>query len=527
MTLPAAAATSLIFNKLLRTKPGVLEPSDGSTEADLAESWEFSPDNLTLTLKIRQDAGTPPDDKILKGRKLDADDVLFSWQRWAAQGSNRQDLVNDVNPAAPVLSLEATDKNTIVIKLKEPTASILAGFSSQLQGQFFILPKEADGGFDVAKDPHGGGAYYLSEYVPSSRLVYSRNTGSYDKRSYPDKIQTPIITENAQVIAQLVAGNIHTHYTTLPPDSVVQLKKDQEKIGLYQWPFAATGVSTFFGFSEESPFKDERMRQAWFLSIDTDTYMDAFANVSGFAKDGLQVQTRWNSAMLPSDYSGWFLDPQDSAFGENAKYFGFDIAEAKKLMAAAGFSNGADIESNEAAGTNYGLSYAPQIDAIHGMASEAGFKIKRNQYQAPAPWNSDYRDSHGYFNGIAFRLTPVPAEPRDALFAVYNSAGSLNYGFNDKGTAIPSKDGPFIGDSYVDETTSKLRQTFDSDAAIKLAHELQQYLGGKQYFSRALGSATSFNVAWPAVQNFAAFQGLQWGFLWKQYWLDQTKAPFA
>ncbi|HEX5139510.1 MAG TPA: ABC transporter substrate-binding protein [Dehalococcoidia bacterium] len=530
LTLPAAMATTFIYNKLLRTKPGVLQPSDGSTEADLADKWEFSPDNLTLTLKIRQDAGTPPNDSVLKGRKLDADDVLFSWNRWVEKGSNRQDLVNSVNPAAPVLSLQATDKNTIVIKLKEPTASILAGFSSQLQGQFFILPKEAEGGFDVAKEPHGAGPYFLKEYVPSSRLVYSRNTNSYDKRTYPDEVQTPIITETAQINAQLLAGNIHTHYSVFSADSVLQLKKDQAKLAMYKTASAAVGVTTFFGFkadpANKTPFRDERVRQAWSRSIDIDTFLDAFANVSKFEGEGLPVDTNWNSAMLPSDYAGWYLDPQSKDFGENAKFFAFDIKEAKALLSAAGFPNGVDIVSNEAAGTNYGLTYAPQVEALHGMAAEAGFRIQRLQHQAPAPWNNDFRDSHGYFEGIAFRLTPVPSEPRDALFAVYNNAGSLNYGFDPNGKGSTSKtDSP--GDPYLDQTTTKIRQTFDSKEAIKLAHDLQKYLGGKQYFSRAPGSATGFNVAWPAVKNQQVFQGLTWGYLMKEYWLDKTLPPFV
>jgi peptide/nickel transport system substrate-binding protein len=529
LTLPAAAATTFIFNKLLRTKPGVLEPTDGSTEADLAESWEFSPDNLTLTLKIRQDAGTP-DDGPLAGRKLDADDVVFSWNRWAASGSNRQDLVNSVNPAAPILSLEATDNTTVVIKLREPTASILAGLSSQLQGQFFIVPREAEGGFDIAKDPHGAGAYSLEEYVPSARLAYARNPNSYDKRSYPDRFETPIITENAQVIAQIVAGNIHTHYQRFPADSVLDIKGDQDQIALYQTPIASVGVTTFFGFKadppERSPFRDERVRQAWSRAIDIDTFIDAFGNVSRFEDAGLPVETKWNSAMLPSDYAGWFLDPQSSDFGENAKFYAFDLTDAKALLSAAGFPSGLDVVSNEAAGTNYGLSYAPQVEALHGMAQEAGFRLERLQHQAPAPWNTDFRDSHGYFEGIAFRLTPVPAEPRDALFAVYNVNGSLNYGFDPDGVGSASKEGA-LGDPYLDETTAKLRGTFDSNEAIQIAHELQRYVAGKQYFSRAPGSATGFNVAWPSVKNFEVFQGLSWGYSWKEYWLDTTQPPFT
>src|SRR5690606_16708842 len=136
------------------------------------------------------------------------------------------------------------------------------------------------------------------------------------------------------------------HYTRFPPDSVLDIKKDQDRIALYQTPIAAVGTTTFFGFQAEpadkSPFRDERVRQAWFLSIDTDLYLDAFANVSKFADEGLPVDTKWNSAMLPSDYAGWYLDPQSDDFGENAKFYAYDLTEAKALLSAAGFPNGLD-----------------------------------------------------------------------------------------------------------------------------------------------------------------------------------------
>ena len=196
-------------------------------------------------------------------------------------------------------------------------------------------------------------------------------------------------------------------------------------------------------------------------------------------------------------------------------------------MSAAGFANGVTMDSHEAAGTNYGLNYAPQIEVIHGMASEAGFKFTRKQHQAPAPWNAEFRDSRGFFDGIGFRLTPVPAEPGEGLFALYNKDGSLNYGFDAEGKGVASCRRPFLGDPTADDLTKKMRTEFDNAKRIQYAHDLQKYLGKQQYFYHALGAATGFNVAWPAAQNFAVFNGLQWGYLFKRYWIDSTKAPLA
>ena len=86
----------------------------------------------------------------------------------------------------------------------------------------------------------------------------------------------------------------------------------------------------------------------------------------------------------PSDYKGWYLDPQGKDFGENAKFYKRNIAEAKKLMSAAGYT-GQTIDSNEAAGTNYGPGYAPS-DRDHPRHGRRGrVQVQANAVPGPAP----------------------------------------------------------------------------------------------------------------------------------------------
>jgi ABC-type transport system substrate-binding protein len=515
---------------LLQVKPGVLQTSDGTIQGDMAESWEFSPDKTTLTMKIRPNVGTPPTQAPLNGRNLDAQDVLFSWNRWKASGTNRFDLVNEVNPAAPVMSMTAPDARTVVLKLKEPISSILAGFAQNIQGQYFILPKEADGGFDVRRSPMGGGTYYLSEYLPSSRLVYTRNPNHFNKNiAWPEKMESPIISESAQVAAQLSSGGIHMHYTTVSADSVLQIKKDAPAISLYQTDIANIGVSVFFGFkaqpADRSPFRDARVRQAYSMTIDRDLYIDTFGNVSKFKKEGVSVDTGWVTALAPSDYAGWWLNPQGKDFGPNAQYYNHNVAEAKKLLAAAGMASGVTVTSNQIGTSDYGLNYARQIEVLEGMAGEAGFKFTKAIQGYTTNWNPEFRDSRGFFEGIAYRATPVPAEPGDSLFVTYNKAGSFYYGFDPDGKGVTSAQGPFVGDPTCDDLTSKIRSEFDDSKRKQYAHDLQRYLGKQQYFQRAHGAATGLNVAWPAVRNFGVFSGPSWGWLWQNYWIDETQPP--
>jgi len=201
----------LNYNRLTRVKPGHLEQSDGTIIGDAVESWEYSPDKLTITMKVRKNLGMPNIQPV-NGRNLDAEDIVYSWGRFSKNGNNRMDFVNAINPNAPVLSVNAPDKHTVVVKLNQPVASMMAQFSSQASGQFFVFPKEAEDKFDLRHTPIGAGVYYLAEYRPSERFVYKRNPNYFDKDvGYAETIDVPIVGEYAVGEAQLRAGGLFTY----------------------------------------------------------------------------------------------------------------------------------------------------------------------------------------------------------------------------------------------------------------------------------------------------------------------------
>jgi hypothetical protein len=57
--------------------------------------------------------------------------------------------------------------------------------------------------------------------------------------------------------------------------------------------------------------------------------------------------------------------------------------------------------------------------------------------------------------------------------------------------------------------------------------DLQRYLAGMQYCISSPGLGTSFTLAWPAVQNYLAFQGDSRAInsFYYTWWLDPTLAP--
>jgi peptide/nickel transport system substrate-binding protein len=398
-----------VYSTLVAEKPGYLGPEKFELGGDLAQSWESSPDGLQITMKLRQGVkwhNKPP----ISGRAFDADDVIASWNRYAARAPLRGLVANAANPQAPVLSLTATDPRTIVIKLKEPLVYALELFASygSFTGNVVILPKETDNGWDARGDMIGTGPFFAASIQPSVGITLKRNPDYYDNEfAFVDQIEYPVVSDNAQVEAQLKAGNLHQWTNSggggsPPQENILTLKKEETRLGLYSSDFVPNRNVLSFGLLPEgkaatgkSPFLDERARQALSMSWDRDTFIDVFYNVSNFRKSGLPIEMRWSTALY-CDWTGWWLDPQGKDFGPNAKYFQRDVAEAKKLLAAAGYANGVNITSHYVTGTQLDIRrFAEPLDQ---WAREAGFNVKVQPIDYAVEYIPQYRDANGQWH---------------------------------------------------------------------------------------------------------------------------------
>ncbi len=518
---PAVPHTTKAYQRLFVLKPGYLAPQSDEYEGDMVESWEFSGDKSTLTLKLRQ-GGKWDNRAPTSGRPIEANDVVASWQRFSQISSIRTDYANSVNPDAPIVSMAAPDARTVVINLHKTPASLLAQFSTTANSGFWILPKEADGGFDSQKEQRGSGPYTLTEYVPSSRFVYEKNPNYYNRdKVLMQRIEHPIITEYATALAQFKTGNVFTLTTSTPvmrPEDILPTKKDTPDLNVYKSDITSRNYRYFFGFQEgpKSPFRDVRLRQAFSMSLDRDLYIDAFYNVAAFKSAGIDVDTAWSTA-IPAGLPGWWLDPKGKDFGENAKYFKHDIAEAKKLVAAAGFADGLDVDAHHITTNDYGSDFPPKVQAIIGMVRDSGLRLRSVPANFATDWQQKYRDVKGNFDGVAFVLNNTSGDTGDVMYGLYNASGSQFSGFD------PQGQGTFKGDPVLDDLTARMKVEFDVQKRYALAHELQKYDAKTQYYTLFDGGANGFDLVWPAVENWAVYKG---GIFLEYYlWVNDQKLP--
>ena len=507
--------TSRVYNRLLRRKPGYLKPYSEEIEGDIASGWEMSADKLQVTFKLRPGYlwdQRPP----TNGRAIDAGDLESSWKLFEKLGARRADIANAVNPSASVISVTAADPTTVVAKLAFPDPGILTWFAA-ITGSAATLPREADGGFDRRTEMRGAGPWYLAEYQPSSRFLYKRHPGYFDKEHpYIDELATYIVSEYASGLAQFRSGQIYNY--AVRAEDIVSTKQDIPELSLYQDDVISPTGRMFYGFDggkEKSPFVDERVRQAWSMALDRDLWLEAFYNVSKFQGQGLPVDTRWNTAVNCA-WEGWWLDPKSKDFGPNAVYYQHNLAEAKKLLAAAGYANGLDVDSHHIVTNDYGADFPRQIEVMIGMAAEAGIRVKTVPANFQTDWRTVYSDARGKFPGIAFLNLSLITEAGTWVHTVYYSKSAAYKGFDVNGQTAGA------GDPFLDDLSVKIRQEADTQKRWSLAHELQRYEAKKQYNTPFPGGASGFLLAWPVLSNYRVNRGA----IDDLYlWLDDSKAP--
>jgi ABC-type transport system substrate-binding protein len=406
------------------------------------------------------------------------------------------------------------------MKLKEPVSSLLSTLAATTSGNFYIVPKEAESQIDLRRDQVGSGPYYRAEYVPSSRFVYKRNPGYYDKeRPYVDEVEIPIVTEYSAGLAQFRSGGVYTY--PVRPEEVVGLKRELPQLQMYEADFATPNIVAFFGWRpsspEKTPFRDVRVRQAYSMAWDRDLFIDITYDVPNYKAQGLPIETRWNSAVIVTAYKGWRMDPRDKEFGPNGKFFQHDIAEAKKLLAAAGYANGLNVVSNHITTPNYGADWVKQVEVLEGMASEAGFKFTLNPVNFNTNWVPEFREAKGNFEGLSYRGVPAEPDVTSRLYAEYSKLGGRFTGFD------PDGKGTYAGDPACEDLLTKMRVEFDDAKRKELVKEMQRYLGKMQYYIRSPGGASGLSLAWPTLQNFQVYRGD--GRPNYYYWLDDAQAP--
>lgn len=305
--IPALASDSashsvaaLVYNGLVKYDKNL------NLTGDLAESWDISPDGLTITFHLRK--GVKWHDK----REFTSKDVLFTYRLMIdpkTPTSYAEDFLQ-------VRSADAPDLYTFRVTYPKPFAPAIASWG------IGILPAHLLEGKDIAKSelarkPVGTGPYRFSEWVPGQRIVLVSNHDYFEGRPYIDRRVYRIIPDTSTMYMELKAGGIDMMSLT-PVQYQRQTNSPQflNRFNKYRYPVP---TYTYLGYNLKNPlFTDKRVRQAMTCAIDKNELVQGVLFGLGQVCNG------------PFQPGTWANDP-------GLKPFPYDPARALKLLAEAGW----------------------------------------------------------------------------------------------------------------------------------------------------------------------------------------------
>jgi len=320
---------SMSYSQLVRfpNGPEQKSPTDFSIVPDLAEKWTVSRDGRVYTFQLRRGVrfhNKPP----VNAREVTADDVKYSLERFMAKSAFRTRF-------EPVTGVDVVDRYTVRVTLKEPYAPFL----NHLANPSFcaILPREAEDRFKDFNTPEaviGTGPFVLKSYDKGVRVVFERNPDYFMKGlPYLDGVVIDITPDAAARVAVLRAGKAELPHIWgwISPEEAKAVQKTNPELTLT--PYLIIGLPYISFRTDQPPFNDVRVRRAVSLALDRKAWNDALLFGEGCVDAG----------PVPCALKEWKLDAtkMDPA---KAKYLvGYDPAEAKRLLAEAGYATGLTV----------------------------------------------------------------------------------------------------------------------------------------------------------------------------------------
>jgi peptide/nickel transport system substrate-binding protein len=275
------------------------------------------------------------------GTPFTAADVIFSYERSRGDGSDMKTYVQ------PIAQIKRIDDYTIDIVTSAPYPIL-----PDILPNFFIMSKKwceanrAEHPVDKRKGientasfrANGTGPFMLKAREPGVRTTFVRNPNYWSKAEVRSNIDEAIFTpigNAATRVAALLSGEIDM-MEPVPAQDVARVNADPH-LQVMQGPELRT---IFLGMDQKrdellyssvkgkNPFKDRRVRQAFYQAID----------VNAIQRAVMRGASTPSALMIAPAVRGWDA--------EQNKRLPYDPDGAKKLLAEAGYGDGFEVGMN-------------------------------------------------------------------------------------------------------------------------------------------------------------------------------------
>ncbi|AOB33562.1 ABC transporter substrate-binding protein [Bordetella sp. H567] len=327
------------------------DPLTNEYKGQLAESWKQI-DDKTLEFKLRKDV------RFHNGEHFDADSVVYTLN-FVADPKNKATTQQNVQWIDHV---EKIDPYTVRIHTKEPFPAAKEYLSTTVAIHPAKYYQEV-GPAGMNAKPVGSGPYKVTDYQPGKSITLERNADYFKdspkRQPRIGKVVIRFIPDRQTQVAEVMSGQ---------EDFIMSVPKDQaEQLAGVPNLQVVSGNTMRIVFMQMNSLpntpapqlKDERVRKAINHAIDRESIIKNI--VGGDAKI-------LNTICTPS---------QVGCTDKGATVYNYDPAQARKLLAEAGYPNGFDIDIVAYRERN-------QTEAIINYLRAVGIRAKLNFLQYAA-----------------------------------------------------------------------------------------------------------------------------------------------
>lgn len=451
---------------------------------ELAERWEISPDAKSFTFHLRKGVKWP-DLPPVNGRDLTSADVKFTYEYSSRTGIGKDLKIAPATYGAyfeGIDRIDTPDPNTAVVRFKEAFPPFIYYAASGWNPIFAKEIFDRDGNFSNQILGMGPWQLDMAASQKNTRYVWKKNPNFYDPNlPYIDEVRNLIITDSATQIAA---------FQTKQSDLLHHQLGVREYQELLQKVPTAVSHETYNSVADwrlymnirKTPLDDIRVRKALTMAIDRDNFLKTL----GEGKYKLSFE-----GVQP----GLFSDE------EIKKMLPFNQAEAKRLLAEAGYANGVEIEMTFP-GNDYGEIYRSGLQLFQAQLKQVGLNVNLKA-EDKNDWNAKRRAGE-YTLGLQ-QNNSVEADMDSFLFASWYSKSRNNYNQ--------------IRDPKLDTMVENQRKEGDPTKRRAMLREVVTYSLDNTY-TVPIGNIAKFIILQPYVKGWGDTEYIK-GSRWTDSWLDK------
>ncbi len=372
------ASAHTIFERLVDFKPGTTDLVPA-----LATSWTISKNKMVYNFVIRKGVEFHKTKYFTPTRKLNADDVLFSFNRMHDKKSNfhqvggaKYEYYYSMAMEQIIASMEKVNDFEIKITLSKPNAPFLANLAMSFMS---VHSKEyADTLItqnlkkDIDHKPIGTGPFVFKKYVKDNIIRYKSHVKYWGPAPHIKKLLFAITPDASVRVQKLKAGECDL-ISAPPPSDIKSLQKDPQIKVVSQ---AGMNVGYLAMNTTKKPLNNLKVRKAISHALNKKSYIKAiFLDNAEVAKNPIPpIMWSYNNNVKDDDY--------------NPKL-------SKKLLKEAGFSNGLELELwTLPVSRPYNPNGKKMGELMQAALAKVGIKIKLITYDWPTYLNKSRNGDH-------------------------------------------------------------------------------------------------------------------------------------